>query len=137
MTYSAAVALGHYTDDPEALQGLLKLTDDADGDLRDWAIFNLGVIGSINTSEIRDALLARLSDAHPDAREETTSGLAKRRDERVSPALLQALSDPGYTDRLLEAASLMLGRKEVEYGDPREYLASLRERFGNGTETSA
>jgi HEAT repeat protein len=56
---------------------LAKLTADEDEEVRDWATFGLGVLGDIDTVEIREALAARLSDANDDAREEAVVGLAK------------------------------------------------------------
>jgi hypothetical protein len=80
--FAVACALGCYPDDPQSIQGLLKLTSDPDADVRDWAVFGLGVQGDTDSPEIRDALLRCLDDASVDVREEAAIGLGKRRDER-------------------------------------------------------
>ena len=54
---SAAMALGSFPDDELAISGLLALTGDEDACVRDWAVFGLGVSGSADSTEIREALL--------------------------------------------------------------------------------
>ena len=70
---------------------MLKLTADTDEDVRDWAAFGIGVLGDIDSPEVRDALAACLQDANEEVREEAMVGLAKRKDQRVLPALRSAL----------------------------------------------
>lgn len=60
---------------------------DANEEVRDWATFGLGVLGDLDSADIRDALLQRLSDSNEDLRNEAMATLGKRRDRR-SPAFL-------------------------------------------------
>ena len=78
--FAVAFALGCFPNEPQSIAGLLKLTWDSDDDVRDWAVFGLGVQGDADTPEIREALLRCLDDANEDVREEAAVGLAKRRD---------------------------------------------------------
>jgi hypothetical protein len=73
--FSVTFALGCFPDEPPSVEGLLKLTSDADDDVRDWAVFGLGVQGDTDSAEIREALLRCLDDANEDVREEAAVGL--------------------------------------------------------------
>jgi HEAT repeats len=73
--YSVTCALGHFPDDPLSVATLIPLTKDEDSDVRDWAVFGLGVQGSVDSAEIREALLRRLLDPDEDVREEAAVGL--------------------------------------------------------------
>jgi HEAT repeat protein len=99
-------------DEPEAVATLLGLTGDADGDVRDWATFGLGSLGSLGEADgaaVREALLRRLGDPHGDTHFEAVCGLARRRDERAVPPLVELLrSDPDNLC-LREAAHGLLG----------------------------
>ena len=94
MRFSVACALGHFPNDPEAVATLLTLTRDDDSEVRDWAVFGLGVQGDVDSSEIREALLERLTDTDEDVREEAIVGLGKRRDLRMLPVLRDLLDAP-------------------------------------------
>jgi len=133
--FAVTFALGQFANDPKAIQVLIELTRDLDDDVRDWAVFGLGTLGDTDSAEIRDALFACLNDTNDDVREEAMVGLAKRKDQRVLPALIAALNqseldDPGITQLTIEAADLML-----DFADERkdwsgtEYAAALRERY--------
>jgi hypothetical protein len=127
--YAVACALGSYPNDAESIAGLLRLTDDADPDVRDWATFGIGVLGDVDTPEIRDALAARLSDVNQEAREEAVVGLAKRQDRRTLPCLMELLEEPDPSSRVTEAASLMLGMDEDDPElEPIQYIQMLKER---------
>ena len=65
---------------------LALLTADSDGEIRDWACFGLGRLGS-DSPAIREALVARLADDHTDARCEALAALARFGDRRVVPVL--------------------------------------------------
>ena len=111
--FAVACALGSFANDPEAIHALMILTSDADDDVRDWAAFGLGTLCDADSTEIRDAIFVRLNDPNEDVREEALVGLAKRKDQRVLPALIAALSqseldDPGITMLTIEAADAML-----------------------------
>jgi HEAT repeat protein len=133
--FAVACALGSFASDPQAIQALIILTSDADDDVRDWAVFGLGNLGNADSTEIRDALLARLRDSNEDVREEAMVGLAKRKDQRVLPALIAALdqpeiNDPGVTVLTIEAAGAMLDMEnERRDWSGAEYISALRERF--------
>lgn len=74
-----AVALGlsgHDTD--EVITTLKALSADTEAQVRDWATFGLGQQIDRDTSAVRAALTARLTDPDPDTRQEAFSGLAAR-----------------------------------------------------------
>lgn len=128
--FAVACALGSYPNDPLSVSTLLPLTQDSDADVRDWAIFGLGVLGDCDFQEIRDALVVGLADQSEDVREEAMVGLAKRRDQRVLPTLLAALEQPTMTMRVIEAAYLMLYmQSEPEGWKAADYLTALQKRF--------
>lgn len=133
--FALACALGSFANDPESIQLLIALMSDTDDDVRDWAVFGLGNLGDSDSVEIRDALFSKLSDSNENVREEGIVGLAKRKDTRVIPALLAALSQsepvkPSATTLTIEAAVAMLDlddeRRDWGFAD---YAAALRERF--------
>jgi HEAT repeat protein len=104
--------MGH--DDDRAVAALIALSADADGAVRDWATFSLGVQIDRDTPELRDALAARLDDPNLDARSEAIRGLARRRDERALPLALAAADDGG--GETVDEALVLLG---ASTGDPR------------------
>jgi HEAT repeat protein len=122
--------LGAFPDEPESVENLLLLADDADEEVRDWATFGLGTLGARDSPEIRQALFRRLSDGHDDVRQEAMAGLAKRGDQRVLPFLIQTLESPPVSDCIIEAAYQMLGMdSDREDWGTDEYIAALRARF--------
>ena len=102
-------ALGCFPNHEESVRGLLDLTSDPDAGIRDWAVFSLGVLGDLDSPEIRVALLRCLCDTDEDVREEAAVGLGKRGDRRLVPQLLTMLDAPGLNDRVAEAAKALLG----------------------------
>ncbi len=128
--FNVACALGSFPNEPLSVATLLKLMQDANKDVRDWATFGLGVLGDRDSPEIRDALVSLLSDSDEDVREEAMVGLGKRKDRRVLTILLPALEQPTMTVRVIEAAYLLLGM-EVEREDWKglDYAAALRHAF--------
>lgn len=124
--FSVAFALGCFPNDPESIRVLVKLTADSDSDVRDWAVFGLGVLGDSDSPEIREALLRRLEDEDEDVREEAAIGLGKRRDSRLLPVLLTMLDAPELKIRVAEAAAAYLGL-ETEPPDwsAEDYKAAL------------
>jgi HEAT repeat protein len=136
--FSVACALGHFPNNPLAVANLIPLTRDEDSDVRDWSVFGLGVQGGVDSSEIREALLQRLSDPDEDVREEAAVGLGKRQDLRVLPTLRSMLAMPELKVRVAEAASAMLGIPEdPEEWEAEDYMKALDERFGRANETRA
>jgi HEAT repeat protein len=130
--FAVAFSLGCFANDPLAAKVLIKLTVDAVADVRDWATFGLGVLGQLDSPEIRDALTARLKDHCDDAREEAMVGLAKRRDQRILAPLLSSLESMHVPDRAIEAAHEMLGldNEDGEGWAGSDYAAALRTKFG-------
>ena len=125
-----AFALGCFPNDAQSVRGLLKLTSDSDTDVRDWAVFGLGVLGDVDSPEIREALFRCLQDASQNVREEAAVGLAKRQDQRLIPKLLEMLDEPGLTIRLAEATADLLGLdKDPPYWTAADYKAALKKRF--------
>jgi HEAT repeat protein len=129
--YAATFALGCFPNDGRSIEGLLKLTSDPEDEIRDWAVFGLGVMGDTDLPEIREALLRCLSDKDEDVREEAAVGLGKRRDRRMIPALLRMLEDPGIKVRVAEAAAALLGMEKDPPGwtaaDDRAAVAKIGE----------
>ena len=130
--YSVASALGFpFANDPLAIEALLELMRDEDEDVRDWTTFSLGVQGDADSPEIREALVERLGDTFPDAREEAVEALAKRKDLRVLPALKELLQGETMSSCAEEAAYHLL---ELECGDnrktPSKLLSELHARYG-------
>jgi HEAT repeat protein len=128
--FQVAVALGRFPNDPQSVRGLLKLTSDADADVRDWAVFGLGVQGDADSSEIRDALLRCLDDANENVREEAAVGLGKRQDQRLLPKLQTMLDEPELKSRVAEAAAALLGfEKDPPDWTAEDYKAALKSSF--------
>ena len=75
--------------DDLAIRSLIELSTDKDEDVRNWATFGLGSMIETDTSEIREALFARLADANEEARGEALVGLARRKDGRVFDPLVE------------------------------------------------
>jgi len=135
--FAVACALGCFPNEPLSVQTLLTLMEDADGGVRDWATFGLGVLGDQDSPEIRQALYRRMNDEDVDAREEAFVGLAKRRDTRILPQLIHELEQPSITDRIVEAAYTLLGLdQDQEEWSRQDYVNALRERFSELTPQS-
>jgi HEAT repeat protein len=113
-------------EDPEAVQGLIDLSADEDEVVRDWATFGLGKQLDLDTPPIRAALAARLDDPDPVTRAEAFGGLARRKDPRVIPPLLEALR-PERIDWFEEGQDLVIEAAE-ELADPRLRVALRRLR---------
>ena len=78
-------------DNHSAVAALIVLSADPNDDVRNWATFGLGSQTTLNTPELRDALVARLHEEDDEIRGEAFVGLAERGDPRVIPALLREL----------------------------------------------
>jgi hypothetical protein len=128
--FSVACALGSYSNDYRSAEALLELMKDSGEEVRDWATFGLGVLGELDSVEIRDALVERLSDSNEDVRQEAIAGLGKRRDNRVLSSLVAALDRPGVADPVVESACYMLDLPTNPEGwKPDDYASALRKRF--------
>jgi HEAT repeat protein len=128
--FAVAFSLGQYANDDLSVESLLRLTEDTDTRVRDWATFGLGVLGNQDSSAIRDALFRSLIDSDEDVREEAMVGLGKRKDRRVLPYLFAALKGPEVKVRVAEAASYLLGmHRDPENWGTNEYRTALESHF--------
>jgi len=130
---AVASALGRFPDDPRSVQSLIQLTADEAADVREWAVFGLGVLGDVDSAAIRKALLRCVDDSNEDVREEAAVGLAKRGDLKLLPKLQRMLVGSPPPSRVAEAAASLLGMGEipVEWGAD-EYKAALQRKFQPG-----
>ena len=117
--FAVTCALGSFPNEARSVEGLLKLTSDPDEEIRDWAVFGLGVLGNADSPEIREALLRCLTDANENVREEAAVGPGKRRDKRLVPALRIMLAADDFSVRVGEAAAALAGMDR----DPPEWTA--------------
>jgi HEAT repeat protein len=121
--YAIAYTLAGF-EDQLAITTLIDLSQDEDNIVRDWATFGLGTQISVDTPEIRNALLARLLDKDEVTRGEALKGLTRRKDQRVLKPLIKELEryhEAEYGNYALEAAE--------EFADDRliPVLTRLRE----------
>jgi HEAT repeat protein len=96
---------------PEARRTLIRLSEDSDSEVRDWATFGLGTLSDVDGPDVRAALLARAEDLNHEARAEALFGLAVRRDPRAVPHLIRALQSQHVGGLEVDAAAAA--------GDPR------------------
>jgi hypothetical protein len=68
----------------------------------------LGVLGNIDSDQIRESLAGLLEDPDENVREEAMVGLGKRKDQRVLRMLMARLEQPEISVRVIETAHLML-----------------------------
>lgn len=128
--FAVACTLGNFADDARTVSTLLELMQDADEDVRDWATFGLGVQGNFDSEEIRNALCQRMSDPDKDVREEAMVSLARRKDQRVLPLLLDELNQSEISYRVKEAAEALLGQDEsAENWTSEDYSLALKNHF--------
>jgi HEAT repeat protein len=107
--YAVTHALGGRSDEV-SIRTLIALSSDADDDVRDWATFALGSLCEVDTAEVRECLLARVSDRNIEARGEALVGLAVRADRRATPHIIAALRGGAQDYLVLDAAREMLER---------------------------
>ena len=94
-------------DDLAAIGGLIYLTVDEDRDVRDWATLGLASLTEVDTPELRDALLARLSEEDDEIRGEALIGLARRKHPDTLALVRDELCRPFAGDWVVEAAELL------------------------------
>jgi HEAT repeat protein len=127
--FQVAFALGCYHDEPASIEVLQKLMDDEDRDVRDWAIFGLGVQGNADSEEIRLSFLRHLSDPFLDARIDAAAALGKRRDERLAKPLIEMLKNNGNLNGLVEAARELLALDDDPHWTKEEYIVAIERQF--------
>lgn len=125
--HDLAFALGCYNL-PEVVDPLIALSNDPSQDVRSWATFGLGTCVDFDTKEIRQALIARLSDIDPEVRGEALIGLASRKDIRVIEHIKKELSGEFFGNWAIEAAEIL---KEPSFVP---FLDSLRKKIINKVE---
>lgn len=127
----ALAALGRQNEIAEVIETLLGLMRDPDSDVRDWATFGLGTQSEADSAAIREALFERLHDQDEDTRAEAAVGLARRKDNRVLPILLEELARDEYGSLYEEAASSLLGLDVVQPDgwESWRYIEELRKHF--------
>jgi HEAT repeat protein len=89
-----------------AIELLVKLSNDTQESVRDWATFGLGQC-QLDKDVIREALFRRLDDPHFDTRSEAMVGLAMRGDERAIPFVTAALQAEFVGKLAVEAAGIL------------------------------
>jgi len=123
-------ALGCYPRAPQSVEALERLMDDSDRDVRDWAIFGIGVQCDADSDQLRDSFVRHLDDPFLDARIEAVAALAKRRDARAVEPLIRMFRIYGALNGLIEAAQSLL---EVDEDPPswseKEYIGALEDQF--------
>jgi HEAT repeat protein len=105
-------------DTPIVVDALVKLSRDADRDVRNWATFCLGSQFESDSPTLRAALRERLTDSDAEIRGEALLGLARRQDTSIAPLILRELEGEFHGDWAIEAAGLL--------GDP-QFLPALRD----------
>ena len=118
--HAVAYALGGRADEL-SIRVLIDLSNDVDKEVRDWATFGLGSLSEVDTPELREALISRLSDEDAEVRGEALIGLAKRGDRRAISPVITALKSGTVDSLTLEAA------EELIRAYPRDH--ELREAF--------
>lgn len=102
---AAATSLSSLADNI-AINLLITLSEDIEGDVRNWATFGLQPADKDlpNKEEIRDALFARVHDCHEEARHEALLGLAQYKDQRVIAPLIESITSEEVWELSVEAA---------------------------------
>jgi len=114
--------LGWY-ENQESIYTLIRLMQDENDDVRNWATFSLAQINESNTQTIRDALFHNLSDQVLEIRGEALLGLARRKDERVKDAILDDLQKPFYGSWIFDAIMEMPDKRYSTYFE--RYVGTL------------
>lgn len=91
-------------DSDKAIRILIRLSRDAEGEVRSWATFGLGNQCKRNTKAIRQALLERIDDPNEGARFEAFVGMARLQMPEIIPALIRELKQAKPNDMVIDAA---------------------------------
>ncbi|MYV97386.1 HEAT repeat domain-containing protein [Streptomyces sp. SID3343] len=99
------------TGDPNGpgVRALMRLTRDAEPEVRNWATFALGSMLEVDTAEIRVTLWDRVGDDFAEAHAEGVRGLARRHDPRAVDLLAALLDAEDGADPLNFQAAQILG----------------------------
>ena len=95
------------------VRALVRLTQDQDREVRNWAAFTLGFQLEQDTAAIRDALWRCTSDEYHEVREEGVRGLARRHDPRSVPLIAELLDSEDGAHVLTFHAAEILGVPEL------------------------
>lgn len=98
-------------DNFKAIETLIKLSEDKQSHIRNWATFGLGTQIEVDNNKIREALWKRVTDKHQETKLEAIVGLAKRKDRFINEIIKNELREGEYGTLLLEAI-LEIGEKE-------------------------
>jgi HEAT repeats len=122
-------------EEPEAIRTLIELMEDTNDEVRNWATFGLamaanedgsGQLGTLDSSEIRDALRKRLADSFGEVRDEAVWGLARRKDRSALRILMERLDSEEWIAGDEMAAAEILGlRHDAPVDDFRKGLRDL------------
>jgi HEAT repeat protein len=93
---------------PEVIRTLLRLMDDEDEDVRDWATFGIH-LGEHDTPEVRARLWQALDDPFSNVRAEAALGLARLGDRALIPRLEPILREDDECQELHFEAAMALG----------------------------
>jgi hypothetical protein len=104
---------------------LVKLSRDKSPSVRDWATFGLSQQIDLDTPGIRKALIERINDSDYDTRGEALLGLAKRKDPRVKPFLIQEFDQEDVSSKVIEAAAAFGDKTLLPYIE--QQIASVDE----------
>lgn len=96
---------------PKAIESLITLSSDKLNHIRDWTTFGLGTQIDEDNLKIRNALWKRVNDKHQKTKLEAILGLAKRKDNKIKPIIVQELLNGEYGIVLFEAIE-EIGDKE-------------------------
>jgi HEAT repeat protein len=95
------------------VRALIRLTQDQDPEVRNWAAFTLGFQLEQDTTAIRDALWTCTTDEYGEVREEGARGLARRHDPRAVPLIAQLLDSDDWAHVFTLDAAAILGVPEL------------------------
>lgn len=95
---------------PTSIETLLKLMNDIDPYVRDWATFSISMTQE-DSPIVSEALLQRLNDSDFDTRSEAAVGLAKRRIQAGIEPLIAYLQSDHVGELFVEAAQMYADRR--------------------------